>query len=438
MSHLKKSKNKSLEDTIAKVINYNLCTGCGTCAAICAQEAISLVVDEKKGVYIPVIEEEKCNQCGICLKICPGLEIDFKTLNQVIFGKESADFYLGNVVNSYSGYAFNDDLRYSAASGGIVTALLTFALKERIIDGALITKTNDKEPLRPYSFLARTEEEVFAARTSRYCPVPLNLSLKELLARDGIYAVVGLPCHIAGIRKAELINKKLKEKIKLHFCLVCNHTPTFRATQYLIKKLNKTGKKIKKIYYRGKGWPGGMTVRYQDGTENFINHLNFNYWGFVFQKFFWSRRCFLCNDKIGELGDISFMDPYLPEFKNEKIGASLFVTRNKLADELVEKATVAGVILSTLIAADKIKISQGLSEVKRKSAARRKLFLIGKQIVPSYSGRPQVKVPFCNLVWAAFDYLLIWLGNRSNKFVEFFCYVWKVAGKIKRKLMKKI
>ena len=242
-----------MEDTIAKVVNFGLCTGCGTCAAICAQEAISLVVDEKKGVYIPLIKDEKCNQCGVCLKVCPGLEIDFKALNQIIFRQEPADFYLGNVVNCYSGYASNDEIRYFAASGGIVTSLLAFALKEKIIEGALITKTNDKEPLRSYSFLARTKEEVFTARTSRYCPVPVNLSLNELLTRDGVYAVVGLPCHIAVIRKVGLANKKLKEKIRLHFCLICNHTPTFQATQYLLKRVNKTGKRIMKLNYWGKG-----------------------------------------------------------------------------------------------------------------------------------------------------------------------------------------
>ena len=131
------------------------------------------------------------------------------------------------------------------------------------------------------------------------------------------------------------------------------------------------------------------------------------------------------------------MDPYLPEFKEEKNGASLFVTRNKFINELVEKATVAGVISSTVIAAEKIEISQGLSEVKRKNASRRKLFLVGKQIVPSYSGRPQVKVPFRNLAHTTIDYLLIWLGNRSDKFIELFCQIWKIVGKIRWKLVKK-
>ena len=59
-----------------------LCTGCGTCAGMCPQNAINIVIDEKKGIHLPRIDSEKCNKCGICYKVCPGDGVDIDSLNR--------------------------------------------------------------------------------------------------------------------------------------------------------------------------------------------------------------------------------------------------------------------------------------------------------------------------------------------------------------------
>ena len=48
-------------------------------------------------------------------------------------------------------------------------------------------------------------------------PVPANIAFEEILEHDGKYAVVGLPCHIHGLRKAQELNKKLRERIVFSF-----------------------------------------------------------------------------------------------------------------------------------------------------------------------------------------------------------------------------
>jgi len=71
-----------------------------------------------------------------------------------------------------------------------------------------------ENPLEPEPFIARTKEEIIEASKSKYCPVPANIALKEIMdSKSGEkFAVVGLPCHIQGIRKFEEVNKILKEK----------------------------------------------------------------------------------------------------------------------------------------------------------------------------------------------------------------------------------
>jgi len=62
---------------ITEVKTTGLCTGCGTCAGICPNSAIKMVVNSK-GVYVPQVDNEKCDECRICLDACPGRSVDFK------------------------------------------------------------------------------------------------------------------------------------------------------------------------------------------------------------------------------------------------------------------------------------------------------------------------------------------------------------------------
>ncbi|OFV67263.1 MAG: coenzyme F420 hydrogenase subunit beta [Candidatus Syntrophoarchaeum caldarius] len=222
------------DHTISQVVKDNLCTGCGTCLALCPNEAIEMVIDEKKGVYVPELNEEKCNNCGICYKVCPGHEVDFKELNLEIFGKEPDDILIGNYLNCYIGYSTDYDIRYNSSSGGLVTQLLIFALEEGIIDGALVTRMKKDNPLEPEPFIARTREEVIEARGSKYCPVPANVALKEILnSKEGEkFAVVGLPCHIHGLRKAQQVNEKLKEGVDNRVISHRNHHRTCHIRIY--------------------------------------------------------------------------------------------------------------------------------------------------------------------------------------------------------------
>ena len=181
--------------TIEQISGEGLCTGCGTCAGVCPQDAITMVIDRKQGIYLPRLEREKCSECGICFKACPGHSVDFNTLNREIIGSKVKDILLGNYLNLYTGFSTDNALRYHSASGGLVTAMLIFALGEGLIDGALVTRMSVENPLNPEPFIARTREEILSAARSKYCPVPANMALKEIMqAGEGErFAVVGLP-----------------------------------------------------------------------------------------------------------------------------------------------------------------------------------------------------------------------------------------------------
>jgi len=105
-------------------------------------------------------------------------------------------------------------------------------LNEKIIDGALVTRMGRDDPLKPEAFIATTKDELIDAIGSKYCPVPANVALNEILNSNfKKFAVVGLPCHIHGLRKAERLKKELREKIALHIGLFCSYGITFLTTQ---------------------------------------------------------------------------------------------------------------------------------------------------------------------------------------------------------------
>ena len=370
-------------DTISQVVKDGLCTGCGTCIALCPNESIKLTINEKKGIYVPEVNEEKCNNCGICYKVCPGHEVDFKTLNLELFGKEPENILIGNYLNCYIGHSTDYDIRYNSASGGLVTQLLIFASEEGIIDGALVTRMKRDNPLEPEPFIARSKAEIIDASKSKYCPVPANVVLNEILnSKEGEkFAVVGLPCHIHGIRKAEQINKKLREKIILHLGIFCNHTPNFLGTEFLLNKLEIKKEDVKNLDYRGEGWPGSMKISLES-DEILIPEQD--YWGHLFGlNFFTPTRCLLCSDIICELADISFGDAWLPELSDDKIGKSIIVSKNEIGEKILLAMKLKNKIELDKIGAKKVIQSQaGVLYFKKKSLnARSKLF----KVVPKHN-----------------------------------------------------
>lgn len=377
-------KKKNIE----KIYNYGLCTGCGTCVALCPNFAIELVKNKTKGIFIPKINDELCNNCGICFNACPGHSVNFNQFNNYFFNRVPEDIFLGNYLKCYTGYACDCNIRYSSSSGGLVTGLLCFALKQGIIDGALITRMKKDNPLEPDPFVARTKKEIIASATSKYCPVPLNIALREILNTDGKFAIVGLPCHIHGIRKAMMLNDKLGEelrrKIVILLGLFCGMSRSFLATENLLKNLNIRKEELEGISYRGGGWPGNMSIELKNGTIRSIPYpYSFDYGPIDF--IYTPIRCLLCNDKVSKLSDISFGDAWFPEFKgNDNLGRSLIIARSDIGDKILQDAISKKKIELNEINSARVSLSAQKLLNKKKIEAHISLFKILGKKVPIY------------------------------------------------------
>jgi coenzyme F420 hydrogenase subunit beta len=409
VDHIRIANKTAKSGTIAGVIENNLCTGCATCISLCPKSAIKLVKNNSKGIYLPQIEGAKCDQCGTCYRVCPGHSVNFEQLNTKVFGKKPKDTLIGNYHNCYIGHATDYSIRYNSASGGLVTAILIFLLEEKIVDGALVTRMSNEDPLEPYSFIARTRQEILSAAGSKYCPVPANVALKEILSTKRKYAVVGLPCHIHGIRKAEMANKELLKRIILHMGLFCGGVCSFKGTEFLLDKMDVDSKEIKDLKYRGEGWPGSMVIQLRNGSRKQLPITE--YWGNKDDTFgsFILRRCMLCIDSISELADISFGDAWLPETSGEMIGESIIVTRKMESENILQKMIEKEEVEVDRVSGYKVIQSQGGRYFRKKVAKAR--FLIYKSInkkLPIYDQElPQSQpVVYLSVLWLRFRMFL--------------------------------
>ncbi|BAQ34202.1 Coenzyme F420 hydrogenase/dehydrogenase, beta subunit C-terminal domain [Dehalococcoides sp. THU3] len=330
----------NLPNSILLTLRQKLCCGCGICQAVCPTGAVTMRIEPDKGIYLPRLDTHLCQNCGKCLKVCPGTGIDLDSYSEVLFGGESPNL----TQNSYTAFSSDSTQRNLSTSGGVATALLVYALETGLIDGALVSRNLPSSPLIPASFVARTLDELKQAAGSKYCPVAADTAISEITAQPGRYAVVGLPCHIQAIRKAESQNPVLKQRIAIHLGIICSSTMSFKGTEYILKRQGINKESLTSFHYRTNGWPGNMQLELACGNRLTLPLKDYHpYHG---HGFFTPHRCLMCNDQLNELADISLGDAWLKELENDHEGTSAVIVRGNTGQEFYREAVRYGYIKS--------------------------------------------------------------------------------------------
>lgn len=326
------------------VIDRGLCTGCGTCAGICRQNAIKIELIDMEP--LPVLKGE-CINCGNCELICPGKTIPLMELERNVFGKqrtlEQPD--LGVYKELGIGYALDKEIRKHGSSGGLVTAILIYAFKTKLIDAVIVAGFDKKKPIRTKAIIAKTVEDILDASQSKYTVVPINKLLLEAAKDNNRIGIVGLPCHIQALRKLEVSRKdlKLSNTISYIFGLFCASQFYFEGTRHIlaewgnIQNINRIGK----LEYRGGGWPGHMIAKDEFGEEKVIDRHQYMY--HMLMPCYKKDRCEMCIDWSSELSDISFGDYWLSK-DNSEGGFTSYIIRSNRGKELFNGCIEKGII----------------------------------------------------------------------------------------------
>lgn len=428
-------KDKINEKNISWIANTDsLCTGCGVCIGVCPHDVISKDHIEAKGVLRPFVNLDTCTNCEICVQSCPALdfEIDKNTED-----KEEKKYHkwLSYYNNTYIGHSLNEDILKNSASGGLVTTFVKYLLDEKHIDYVALSRMGDKKnPFRTVTELVNNSDELDKYQKSIYAPVMVGEILEKIKKIDGNIAIVGLPCHIAGIRKAMENNKKLKNKIKFLIGVFCSRTPTINATLSLLKDKQIKKEDVEKIDFRSLGEPSNMIVKTKS-SEVIVPHLSTTYWGIRFKKFFMPPRCYLCNDKSGALADISFGDNWTGK-KHNIHGSSSIITRSSEADIIINKMKNNKLIDIERIDSNTLSRSQNFhikNDVNHRAIVWK---FFNKSYIPDYELNYSLKeiMKSLNSLTAYFRVRVSSNGNRINieKVYRFYIYKEKITNIIRK------
>jgi coenzyme F420 hydrogenase subunit beta len=376
--------------TVISEVPHYLCCQCGICEAVCTHQRIRLVSDGA-GSHWPTGPEE-CNDCkGLCVTVCPGRAINTYKV------EESEDIVpYSELIGHYQKIcvvkASDKEIQYHSSSGGAITALLQHLLNTGQIDGAIVTKLDKQNPFEPITFIAKSAEEVFEARGSKYLPVPACRAIKDILRdkdkKDKRYAFVGLPCHICGVLKAKQRIPRLKKQIPFTFAIFCGRNATLQLTRYALKQHGIKLENVKSIEFRSKGWPGKMTVVTEDGLSQSFNNTS---WKIPWANNFYNlNRCVTCPDFIGEHADLCFGDPWLPEFIEDGCGLSTVIAKTRIAAKMLEQSEEANIVkIVTELPIDRLILSQ-IGQFKKKKLGVKIVYMLEKlrgRKVPQYNGK---------------------------------------------------
>ncbi len=325
-----------LAPSLLRVQRGNLCAGCGGCALV-APDKVRMEMTSPGYLRPRQVAPITSEQDATIAQICPGL-------GQTVVAKGRTDDILwGPYKRMESGHSTDVELRFTASSGGGLSALLIYLLETGAVDAVIQTGADPDVPVANTTVISRTREEVLAAAGSRYGPSAPLADLSELLDTDLRYVFVGKPCDVAALRALQERDTRIQARIPVMFSFFCAGVPSQAGAEKVIEQLGFTLAEIKAFRYRGYGWPGRTTATLHDGRE--VSMTYHESWGAVLSAHT-QLRCKICADGTGKAADIVFADAWESDEKGypifeENDGTSLIVARTDLGVDLLIAAKAA-------------------------------------------------------------------------------------------------
>jgi len=322
-----------------EVITSGLCTGCAGCVISCPHDVIGY--DHEQGGYRPFHLEAElgptdCGHgqrgCTSCTRACPRFRAWEPEANEHLFGEErAADDVAGIYSDILLTRASDDMVHQMGQDGGLVSAILIWALREGYIDAAL-TSFLDGEAgdWKAKPGVAANRDEVLASAGSRYTYSANTLALDEALDRGfSKLALVGMSCQssVPPVMWHRRIGK-ISKPIVFNIGLLCSKTfddaifeELFEA-KYGLRKQDMVKMNIKGVFQ----------IWMRDGAFHEIN---------LKECHAWTREgCVHCPDFAAEHADIS----------TGGIGKdndwTLTLVRTELGREIIQRMIADGSIIS--------------------------------------------------------------------------------------------
>ena len=320
-----------------EVVTSGLCTGCAACIVVCPYDVLRY--DDTGGRYKPFHIEaeggaEDCTRgvkgCTLCTRACARFREWEADIDTYLFGRDRLDDEVFGVSQQVVLARATDPVVNDAGQdGGLVSAILIYALENDVIDAALVSYLEgDGTSWKAVPGVAKTREQVLAAAGSRYTYSANPLAYGEASAGGAErIALVGMSCQASAppamqARKAG----KVARRFVLTIGLLCSKTFDDAIFEELFEaRYGLHRQDIKKMNIKGV-----FQIWLRDGSYHEVP---------LKEAHGWTREgCKSCPDFAAEHADIS----------TGGIGAfadwTITVVRTDKGREIMDAMTAAGVI----------------------------------------------------------------------------------------------
>ncbi|MBN2106592.1 MAG: Coenzyme F420 hydrogenase/dehydrogenase, beta subunit C-terminal domain [Deltaproteobacteria bacterium] len=349
------------------VVDWGMCTGCGACYSLCTKNAVTLENIEHVGIR-PRFKPAACAGCTECLDICPGYGVDASKYATKCTCAVQTSHLIGPTIEVWEGYAADNELRFRASSGGVLTALSLYCLEQEHMAFIFHTGMDPMAPWKNITVQSSNRQQLIRHAGSRYNASSPCDSLALIEACDRPCVFIGKPCDVAAVAALRAKRPALDKNLGMVLTFFCAGTPSVSATLDLLSKLAVDAAQVRGLRYRGNGWPGGFSIKKNTGSHCQVLSYE-DSWHFL-QKYR-CLRCHLCPDGLGEMADISCGDAWHRHDKNSNDpGRSLVLVRSEHGREMLKKAIRAGYIQLTTSTPENVIKAQGLVARRRKIFGR--------------------------------------------------------------------
>lgn len=274
---------------------------------------------------------------------------------------------IGRFHDTYIGYS--QDYRHSSSSGGIATYVFYQLLKTKTVDHLFVVVGEGSE--FRYGIFSDPDKVTDISKT-RYYPVSLEALFEVIERTEGAIAVSGVACFIKALRLKQHYVPSLKVRIPFMVGIICGGLKSRFFTEFLSQSAGIPSGYVDQEY-RIKD-PQSTASDYSFGAtdENGARHQMKmskvgDMWG---TGLFKAEACDYCTDVLTELADISVGDAWLPEYRKDGLGNSVFITRSTLAEKIIQSGIENGEISVAQVASRKVIDSQKASFNHRQDAAK--------------------------------------------------------------------
>jgi coenzyme F420 hydrogenase subunit beta len=188
-----------------EVVTTGLCTGCAGCVIACPHDVLGY--DHQSGGYRPFHIEEELGPddcihgqkgCTSCTRACPRFRTWETEADEHLFGRVREAEEVSGIYSDVLLTRASDDMVHEVGQdGGLVSAILLWAMRNGYIDAALVSYLEgDGSSWKAIPGVAANEEEIIKTAGSRYTYSANTLAIDEALERGfSKLALVGMSCQ---------------------------------------------------------------------------------------------------------------------------------------------------------------------------------------------------------------------------------------------------